>query len=78
MGEGLEVVLWRDAHSYMDPPEEYPHDYLVETVGWVIEGDPKFLLIEGERTPEGPRAVTRIPHGMIVERHPLRRIGGQL
>jgi hypothetical protein len=68
----LERVVWRDAHSWMDEPDEVPEDYLVSTVGFVTdEPEGRFLRIDGELTPEGPRAITRIPVGMVVQRVPL-------
>jgi len=68
----LEKVTWRDAHSYMDPPEKFPKDYLCHTVGWVRQ-EKKFLRIESERTPESARAVTRVPLENVVKRVPLRK-----
>ena len=68
--EGLELVVWRDAHFKMDEPEYWPEDYLVYTAGYVIEEE-LFLRIESERTPDGPRAITRVPLEMVVSRLPL-------
>jgi hypothetical protein len=70
--DALELVVWRDAHSWMDEPDEYPDDYLASTVGYVVEEEAGvFLRVIGEVTPEGPRAITRIPVGMLVRRVPL-------
>ena len=64
----LEVVVWRDAHFYEDEPEVYPEDFLVTTVGWTEDDGGKFLKVTAEKTPFGPRAITRIPWGMIESR----------
>lgn len=68
----LEVVTWRDAASWVDPPDPMPKDYLVQTVGWVTQRG-RFLRVTAEFTPEAARGVTIIPLKMVVHR---RSLGG--
>jgi hypothetical protein len=65
------LVIWRDAWFEFDHDEtEERTDYLVETVGWVVNDGPKFLSIAQERLPNGDgfRAVTHIPVSTIETR----------
>jgi hypothetical protein len=69
----LELVRWVDAHFHIDKPtKKVRKDTIVRTVGWTREQD-GMLRIVGERTPEGPRAITYVPLVLIVDRIPLRR-----
>lgn len=74
MSAVLELVTWRDAHFEIDP-DEWADDFLVETVGWV-EQDSRWLIIAGEKTPNGDRCVTRVPLGMVVKRQKLEAVKG--
>ena len=68
----IELVTWRDAHFSFEDDED-SEDFLVETVGWVVDDpDSRFLRIESEHTPGGARAVTRVPRENITQRIPLR------
>lgn len=71
----LELVTWRDAFFEQDElRQDVPKkDYLVQTVGWT-KTEKNFLAIRSERLPrkEGWRAVTRVPHAMIISRVALR------
>lgn len=70
MNGQIEWVSWRDAHFELEPNRDDGDDFIVETVGWASEvGD--WLRIESEQTPEGPRAITRIPIENVVHREPL-------
>ena len=55
----IELVTWRDANFSLEDGED-PDDYLCESVGWVSEVG-RWLRIESERTPDGPRGITRVP-----------------
>lgn len=68
----LEMVTWRDAHFEVDDREKWPKEYLCRTVGWARK-DGRFLRIVGETTPDGARAVTRVPLGMVLKRERLRK-----
>jgi hypothetical protein len=66
------LVIWRDAWFEFDHDEtEERADYLVETVGWIVDDGPKFLSIAQERLPNGDgfRAVTHIPKSCVVNNH---------
>jgi hypothetical protein len=65
----IELVLWRD--SYFDLDDEPDQgDYIMGTVGWVRE-DGRFLRVESEHGPHGPRAITHIPVENVTKRTPL-------
>lgn len=68
----IELVYWRDAYFDTDPRDTEPKDYINRTVGWVKD-EGRFLRIESERTPDGPRAVTHVPHENIVRRVELEQ-----
>ena len=67
------LIEWRDANFEFDPgqtdwaPDE---DYINATMGWVEEND-KWVIIVGEITPGGERAVTRVPKENVVSRKRL-------
>lgn len=64
----LVVIRWRDAHFDFDQRDDPHEDYLVETVGWILERGDRFLTVAGERLPhdDGFRAVSHIPLVCIV------------
>lgn len=68
MSEDLVRVVWTDAWFELDGYTSKPN-YRVETVGWLIERGP-FVVVAGEKTPDGWRAVTHIPTEVVssVER----------
>lgn len=69
----IEEVIWRDAHSADDDPgDDWAEDYLVHTVGFT-SNQGRWLRIEQEHTPDGPRAITWVPLENIVRRHRLGR-----
>jgi hypothetical protein len=68
--KSLELVEWRDANFYVDVPDDAPEDYIIATVGW-IEEDDTWLKITSELTPDGERAVTRVPLVNVVRRRGL-------
>lgn len=65
------LVTWRDAFEYDQP--EPREDYLVLTVGFVVEDGPLFLSIAQEVLPDedGHRAITHIPLSLIVGKEEL-------
>lgn len=65
----IELVSWRDAHFELEDSGEQ-EDFIVETVGWVEESG-RWLRIESEQTPGGPRCITRVPVENVVSRKPL-------
>lgn len=68
----LELVVWRDA--FVNDEERTPRDYLCKSVGWTkVEG--RFLCVQAEKTPDGPRAKTRIPLALVVSRQELGQGG---
>lgn len=70
----LALVTWRDAHFWTDEPDRRPKDYKVRTVGWVkVEG--RFVRIISEKTPDGNRAVTRVPLENVLSVERLETVG---
>jgi hypothetical protein len=70
----IELIRWRDSNFDYDPGEAVaPEDYVIETVGWT-EPDGKFLRLDAEHTPDGPRMRMRIPYENIVARIPLEPV----
>ena len=67
--KSLELVLWRDANFFVED-NPFDGDYINATVGWIEEED-KWLKISSELTPDGERAVTRVPLVNVVSRRPL-------
>jgi len=65
----LEIVEWRDANFQLSD-EEWDGDYICATVGWTQEEE-EWLKITSEVTPNGERAVTRVPLVNVVNRKPL-------
>ena len=63
----MALALWRDAHFDFDFDAARP-DYIVQTLGFVIDEGPMFLSIASEMLPagDGYRAVTHIPRSCVV------------
>lgn len=61
------AIVWEDAHFDFDDPFEYPQEYLMTTIGYVIERGPKWVRIAGEHGPDGYRAVTHIPVNAVKD-----------
>jgi hypothetical protein len=72
--ETLVMVTWTDAWYELEegPPKA---DYLVRTVGWVLNTDGVFLTIASEELPgdDGYRAITHIPKSTVQSVKPLAR-----
>ena len=69
MNERLVLVRWHDAWFDVDHEAEPRTDYLVETVGYRIAADDRYLHVAAERLPDGEgwRAITHIPVVVIEE-----------
>ena len=71
----LVLVTWHDAWFDFEEadPEDCRPDYLVRTVGFLVNEGPRFLSIAQEILPDGDgfRAVTHIPVSIIEEVTPL-------
>jgi hypothetical protein len=65
----LILVRWHDAWFDVDHEAEPREDYLVETVGYRIAADDRYLHVAAERLPDGEgwRAITHIPVVVIDE-----------
>jgi hypothetical protein len=65
----LVLVTWHDAWFDFEEadPEDCRSDYLVRTVGFLVNEGPRFLSIAQEILPDGDgfRAVTHIPASII-------------
>lgn len=63
------LVRWHDAWFDVDHEAEQRDDYLVETVGFRIAVDDRYLHVAAERLPDGEgwRAITHIPVVVIDE-----------
>ena len=74
------AVTWRDAWFAYDEPfdADCAGDYIVETVGWLLpaDGDDPFLAVAAEVTPDGWRALTRIPMALMLSVVVLREPSG--
>jgi hypothetical protein len=71
----LVMVTWHDAWFDFDQtdPDDCRPDYLVRTVGFLLNDGPKFVSIAQELLPDGDgfRAVTHIPVPIIESVAPL-------
>jgi hypothetical protein len=69
LGAPLVRVRWHDAWFDVDHDAEKRDDYLVETVGFRIAADDRYLHVAAERLPDGEgwRAITHIPIVVIDE-----------
>jgi hypothetical protein len=69
------IVTWRDAFfEFEQKTDELPReDYLVRTVGFLINETEAFLSLAQEILPDGDgfRAVTHVPRSMVVDVEPL-------
>ena len=67
----LVLVTWRDAFFDFEraPDDDDRPDYLVRTVGFLLERGPRFVRLAQELLPDGDgfRAVTHVPVS-VVER----------
>ena len=67
----LVLVTWQDAWFDFEEsdPQDCRPDYLVRTVGFLVNSGPRFLSIAQEVLPDGDgfRAVTHIPRSIIEE-----------
>ena len=67
----LVLVTWHDAWFDFEEsdPEDCRTDYLVRTVGFLVNDGPRFLSIAQEILPDGDgfRAVTHIPRSIVEE-----------
>lgn len=65
----LVLVTWRDAFFDFDQksPEDRRPDYLVHTVGFLVNDGPTFVSLAQEVLPDGEgfRAVTHIPVAVV-------------
>jgi hypothetical protein len=84
VNEPLILVQWHDAWFDVDITTETERrtDYLVDTVGYRIALDDRYLHLAQERLPddEGWRAVTHIPIVVIeniIELVPLASLNGE-
>jgi hypothetical protein len=63
------LVTWHDAWFDFDQqdPEDCRADYLVRTVGFLVDDGPRFVSVAQEVLPDGDgfRAVTHIPRSII-------------
>jgi hypothetical protein len=67
----LVLVTWHDAWFDFEEsdPQDCRTDYLVRTVGFLVNEGPRFLSIAQEVLPDGDgfRAVTHIPRSIVEE-----------
>ena len=65
----LVLVTWHDAFFDFDQaaPDDRRSDYLVRTVGYLVNEGPRFVSIAQEILPDGDgfRAVTHIPRSIV-------------
>lgn len=66
----LVEVFWRDAAQHFDLKSlnDLPDDYIVKTLGYVLEDGERFFVIAQEILPrsDGYRGVAVIPQEMVV------------
>jgi hypothetical protein len=71
----LVLVTWRDAFFDFERDAGTPDrvDYLVRTVGFLLERGPRFLRLAQEVLPDGEgfRAVTHVPLSVVERVEPL-------
>ncbi len=71
----LVLVIWRDAWFDFDEPDpqDARADYLVNTVGFLVQRGPRFVSVAQEVLPDGDgfRAVTHIPVAVVEKISPL-------
>lgn len=65
-------VFWRDAHYEFEVKNlaDLRDDYVVRTVGYIVDESPRFLTLAQEVLPgdDGWRGVTRIPVENVLSR----------
>lgn len=72
-------VTWLDAHDVLTQWEEFNHPetkdpYLIETVGWLLEGRKKgHVVVALNRTNDHVSSGIAIPEGMVVKMERLRK-----
>jgi len=70
-GFPIVLVTWHDAWFDFDQqdPDDCRADYLVRTVGFLVDDGPRFVSVAQEILPDGDgfRAVTHIPRSIIEE-----------
>lgn len=71
---GPVLVVWRDANFWREASEIPDSDYLVETLGWIIDVAHPWLIIASEKTPDAERAATRITLADVIEVRELAAI----
>lgn len=71
--KSLELVEWQDA-NYDVADKDWNGYYINATVGWTEE-EAGWLKVSGELTPDGERAVTRIPLRNVWRRQILATSG---
>jgi len=70
--KSLELVEWQDA-NYDVADKDWNGYYINATVGWTEE-EAGWLKVSGELTPDGERAVTRIPLRNVWRRRILETL----
>lgn len=64
-------VFWRDAFQEFDVKDvdRLPDDYVVRTMGYVVDENDRFLVIAQEILPrdDGYRAVSAIPRSLVLQ-----------
>ena len=77
LGYPLVLVTWHDAWFDFDQtsPDDCRSDYLVRTVGFLVNESPRVISIAQELLPDGDgfRAVTHIPASVIDSVTPLEQ-----
>jgi hypothetical protein len=68
----IELIEWRDANFARDGDDwdDVNEDYICATVGWTRDTE-RWVVIVGEITPGGERAVTRVPKENVITRKRL-------
>jgi len=64
------VVTWEDSYFDLDEPN-MRSEYLMTTMGYLIEEGDRWVRIASESSPDGYRAVTHIPRVVVREVRPL-------
>lgn len=65
MKEPLVKVYWKDAWFCLDPEER--DTYTVKTVGYLLENTQDWVVVAGEKMPEGKwRGLTHIPKEVVL------------
>jgi hypothetical protein len=61
-------VTWRDAFFEHEEPSERRTDYVVRTVGFLLEQTTGFITVAAEQLPDGDgwRALTHVPMSSVL------------